>query len=56
VSTVGWVLGVAALLLLAVGLVGYRVGRPSDDRQAAAIVSLILGADLLVLAVGSSLV
>jgi len=49
------VLGAFALLLLAVGGVGYWVGRPSGDRQAAAIVSLILGADLLVLAVGSSL-
>ena len=51
----GWVLGAFALLLLAVGGVGYWAGRPSGDRQAAAIVSLILGADLLVLAVGSSL-
>lgn len=52
----GWVLGAAALVLLAVGVLGYRVGRPSGDRQAAAIVSLILGADLLVLAVDAALV
>jgi nitrogen fixation-related uncharacterized protein len=55
VGTVGWVLGGAALVLLAVGLVAYWWGRPSDDRQAAAIVSLIVGADLLVLAVNAAL-
>lgn len=48
-------MGAAALLLLAVGVVGYWAGRPSDDRQAASIVSLILGADLLVLAVDAAL-
>ncbi len=52
----GWVFGAVALVLLTLGLVSYRVGRPSDDRQAAAIVSLIIGADLLVFAVAAALV
>jgi hypothetical protein len=55
-STTGWALGAAALVLLALGLVGYRWGRPGDDRKAASIVSLIIGADLLVLAVSAALV
>ena len=55
-STAGWVLGAAALVLLTLGLIGYRLGGPSGDRRAAAIVSLIMGADLLVIALGTVLV
>ena len=55
VGTVQWVLGAAALVVVALGLVLYRLPRRDDDRQAAAIVSFIVGADLLVLAVNAAL-
>ena len=55
-STAGWILSAAALVLLTLGLVGYGLGGPGGDRRTAAIVSLILGADLLVLALGGALV
>jgi hypothetical protein len=55
VITVVWVFGGAALLVLALGLVGYRRARRDDDRQTAAIVGFILGADLLILAVNAAL-
>jgi hypothetical protein len=55
VSPVHWVLGGAAVVVLALGLVFYRLARRDDDRQAAAIVSFIVGADLLVLAVNAAL-
>jgi hypothetical protein len=54
VSPVEWVLGAAAVVVLALGLVSYRVRRRSDDRQTAAILSFIIGADLLVLAIATS--
>jgi hypothetical protein len=54
VSPVEWVFGAAAVVVLVLGLVSYRVRRRSDDHQTAAILSLIVGADLLVLAVATS--
>jgi hypothetical protein len=51
---VEWVLGAAAVVVLTLGLVSYRVRRRHDDRQTAAILSLIVGADLLVLAIATS--
>lgn len=56
VSTVHWVLGAAALVVLVLGAVFYRLAHRDDDRQTAAIVSFILGADLLILAVNAALV
>ena len=50
-----WVFGAAALVVLTLGLVSYRIHRPKDDRQTTAILSLIIGADLLVLAIATSL-
>jgi hypothetical protein len=41
-------------VVLVLGLVSYRMRRRSDDRQTAAILSLIVGADLLVLAIATS--
>jgi ABC-type lipoprotein release transport system permease subunit len=55
VGTVGWVFGAAALVVLALALISYRLGRRSDDHHSAAIVGFILGADLLVLAVNAAL-
>jgi predicted anti-sigma-YlaC factor YlaD len=51
---VGWVFGAGALVLLTVGVVVYRLSGQNDDRQAAAIVSLIVGADLLVFAIDAA--
>lgn len=55
-SPVHWVLGAAALVVLVLGVVFYRLAHRDDDRQTAAIVSFILGADLLILAVNAALV
>ena len=55
-STVHWVFGAAALVVLVLGVVFYRLAHRDDDRQTAAIVSFIVGADLLVLAVNAALV
>jgi hypothetical protein len=52
---VGWVFGAGALVLLAVGVVAYRMSGQNEDRLAAAIVSLIIGADLLVFAIDAAL-
>lgn len=49
-----WVFGGAAVVVLVLGLVSYRMRRRSDDRQTAAILSFIAGADLLVLAIATS--
>jgi hypothetical protein len=49
-TTVAWVLLVAALILLAVGVVSYRRGRRRDEGQTSAILSFVVGADLLVFA------
>jgi len=54
VGPVEWVFGAAAVVVLALGLVSYRMRRRSDDPQTAAILSLIVGADLLVLAIATS--
>ena len=56
VTTVEWVFGAAAVVVLILGAVLYRLARRDDDRQTAAIVSFIVGADLLVLAVNAALV
>ena len=56
VTTVEWVFGAAALVVLILGAVLYRLARRDDDRQTAAIVSFIVGADLFVLAVNAALV
>lgn len=55
-STVHWVFGSAAVVVLVVGAVFYRLASRDDDRQTAAIVSFIVGADLLILAVNAALV
>ena len=52
----GWILGAAALVLLALGLVSNRASGGNDDRQTAAIVCFIVGADLLVFAINAALV
>ena len=49
-----WVFGAAAAVVLVLGLVSYRARRRNDDRQTAAILSFIVGADLLVLAIATS--
>ena len=56
VTTVEWVFGGAAVVVLVLGAVLYRLAHRDDDRQTAAIVSFIVGADLLVLAVNAALV
>ena len=56
VTTVEWVFGGAAVVVLVLGAVFYRLAHRDDDRQTAAIVSFIVGADLLVLAVNAALV
>ena len=50
-----WVFGAAAVVVLTLGLISYGVRHRHDDRQTAAILSLIVGADLLVLAIATSL-
>ena len=49
-TPVSWGLLVAALVLLAVGAVAYRRGRRMDGAQTGAILSFVVGADLLVFA------
>jgi hypothetical protein len=56
VTTVEWVFGGAALVVLVLGAVLYRLAHRDDDRQTAAIVSFIVSADLFVLAVNAALV
>jgi hypothetical protein len=56
VSTLHWVFGGAAVVVLLLGALFYRLAHRDDDRQTAAIVSFIVGADLLVLAVNAALV
>jgi hypothetical protein len=56
VTTVEWVFGGAALVVLVLGAVLYRQAHRDDDRQTAAIVSFIVSADLFVLAVNAALV
>jgi hypothetical protein len=51
----GWVLGAAALVALTFGVVRFRRGRRNDDHQTGAFLSLIVAADLLVLAVAAVL-
>ena len=51
---VGWVFGAAAVVVAALGLINYRVTRLNDDRRTTAILSFIIGADLVVLAVAVS--
>ena len=46
----------AAVAVIVLGLVFYRLAHRADDRQTAAIVSFIVGADLLVLAFHAALV
>lgn len=48
-TPVGWVLLAAALVVLAVGAIIYRRSR-TEDGQTGAILSFVLGADLLVFA------
>ena len=50
-----WVFAVAAVVVIVLGLVFYRLAHRDDDRQTAAILSFIVGADLLVFAVHSAL-
>lgn len=50
-----WVFAGAALVVVVLGLVLYRLARRDDDRQTAAIVSFILSADLLIFAVSAAL-
>lgn len=49
-TTAGWVLLVAALVVLVAGMVAYRTGRRTEDGQTSAILSFVVGADLLVFA------
>ena len=51
-----WVFGAAALVVILLGIVFYRLAHRDDDRQTAAILSFIVGADLLVFAVHAALV
>ena len=51
-----WVFGAAAVVVLAIGLRRYRVSRRNHGPQTAAVLSFIVGADLLVFAVVASLV
>lgn len=45
-----WVLLAAALVVIAVGAIMYRLGRRTEAGQTGAILSLVVGADLLVFA------
>jgi len=51
---VEWVFGAAAVVVVALGLINYRARRGDDDRQTTAILSFIIGADLVVLAIATS--
>lgn len=52
----GWVLGAAALVVLTVGIVTCARSRHSNEGKTAALLSFIVGADLLVFAVDAALV
>ena len=54
-SWMGLVFAAAAMAVMVAGLVSYRLAHRDDDRQTAAIVSFIVGADLLVFAVSTAL-
>jgi hypothetical protein len=53
-SWMGLVFAAAAVAVMVVGLVFYRLAHRYDDRHTAAIVSFIVGADLLVFAVSAA--
>lgn len=53
---IGAVLAALAVLALLAGLVSYRARRRLDEPQTTAILSVIVGADLLVFAISASMV